>query len=101
VVVKLTIRQLFIAISTTTTTTTVLRPFFWDHPGEPVPEKNFWTFMAQGKINRGRHTDHQAGRRSIRTNQCQPPPSPPYFTDWMPFLPPNQQRQSTEGKYKY
>jgi len=24
-------------------TTTVLRPFFRDHPGEPVPEENFWT----------------------------------------------------------
>jgi len=34
-------------------------------------------FMVQGKINRGRHTDHPAGRHSIRTNQCQPPPSPP------------------------
>jgi len=30
----------------------------------------------QGKINRGRHTDHQAGRLSIRTNQCPPPSSP-------------------------
>jgi len=27
------------------------------------------------KINRGRHTDHPAGRHSIRTNQCPPPPS--------------------------
>jgi len=25
------------------TTTTVLRTFFRDHPGEPVPEENFWT----------------------------------------------------------
>jgi len=41
-----------------------------------VPEENFWTFMVQGKINRGRHTDHSAGRHSIRTNQCPPPPSP-------------------------
>jgi len=24
-------------------TTTTLRPFFWDHPGELVPEKSFWT----------------------------------------------------------
>ena len=24
-------------------TTTVLRPFFRDHPGEAVPEENFWT----------------------------------------------------------
>ena len=33
-------------------------------------------FTVQGKINRGRHTDHLAQRHSIRTNQCQPPPSP-------------------------
>jgi len=54
-------------------------------------------FMVQGKINRGRHTDHPAGRHSIRTNQCPPPPSPDFFTGWMPFLPPNQQCQSTES----
>jgi len=34
---------------------TILQPFFWDHPGEPVADeiKNFlWTFMVQvqGKI---------------------------------------------------
>jgi len=33
-------------------------------------------YMAQGKINRGRHTDHPDGCHSIRTNQCPPPPSP-------------------------
>jgi len=36
-------------------------------------------FMVQGKINRGRHTDHLAGRHSIRTNQCPPPPSPHFL----------------------
>jgi len=25
------------------TTTAILRPFFRDHPDEPVPEENFWT----------------------------------------------------------
>jgi len=30
-------------------------------------------FMVQGKIDRGRHTDHPDGRHSIRTNQCPPP----------------------------
>jgi len=35
--------------------------------------------MVQGQINRGRHTDHPAGRHSIRTNQCPPPPSPIFF----------------------
>jgi len=33
-----------------TTTTTVLRPFFQDHPGEPVPEQNFWTLCCKGKL---------------------------------------------------
>jgi len=27
-------------------------------------------------------------------------PTTQFFTDWMPFLPPNQQRQSTEGTSK-
>jgi len=33
---------------------------------------------VQGKINRGRHNDHPAGRHSIRTKQCLPL-SPPCF----------------------
>jgi len=31
-------------------TTTVLRPFCWDHPGEPVPEENFWTLWCKGRL---------------------------------------------------
>ena len=23
---------------------------FWDHPGEPVPEENFWTFWCKGRL---------------------------------------------------
>jgi len=30
--------------------TTILRPFFWDHPGEPVPEENFWTLCCNGRL---------------------------------------------------
>ena len=29
-------------------TTTVLRPFFREHPGEPVPEEKFWTLWCKG-----------------------------------------------------
>jgi len=36
-------------------------------------------FMVQGEINRGTHTDHPAGRHSIRTNQCPLPPCPHIF----------------------
>jgi len=35
---------------TTTTTTTVLWPFFRDHPGEPMPEENFWTLWCEGRL---------------------------------------------------
>jgi len=36
--------------TTTITTTTVLRPFFWDHLGEPVPEENFWNLWCKGRL---------------------------------------------------
>ena len=39
-------------------------------------QRELLDFMVQGKINRGRHVDHQAGRQSIRTNQCPPLRSP-------------------------
>jgi len=33
-----------------THTTTILRPFFQDHPGEPVPEENFWTLWCKRRL---------------------------------------------------
>jgi len=45
-------------------------------PGWAGARRELLDFMVQGKVNRGRHTDHPAGRHSIRTNQCLPPPSP-------------------------
>jgi len=56
-----------------------LRPFFRDYLGEPVPKENFWTLWCKGRLT-GRQTGHPAGRHSIRTKQCQPPPSPIFFT---------------------
>ena len=76
-------------------TTTVLRPFR-DHPGEPVPEENFWTLWCKGRLT-------EANTLTIRLGAT---PSaltiahlhhPSFFTGRMPFLPPNQQHQSTEG----
>jgi len=39
-------------------TPTVLRPFFWDHLGEPLPEENFWTLWCKGRLI-------EANRRTI------------------------------------
>jgi len=64
-------------------------------PQSLAPEENFWTLWCKGRLTEA-DTDHPAERHSIQTNQCPPPPSP-FFTGQMPFLPPNQQCQSTEG----
>jgi len=45
---------------------------------------------------------HQLGHMQVCTSlltKTTPIPHHSFFTDWMPFLPPNQQRQSTEGNY--
>jgi len=72
-------------------------PFLRDHLGEPVPEKNFWTLWCKERLT-------EANTKTIRLGAT---PSaltsahlhhPPLFTGWMPFLPPNLQCQSTEGK---
>ena len=45
---------------------------------------------------------HQLGHMQVCTSlqtDITPAPHHSVFTDRMPFLPPNQQRQSTEGKY--
>jgi len=76
-------------------TTTILRPFFRDHLGEPAPEENFWNLWCKGRLTEA-DTPTTWRRHSIRTKPC-PPPPPPFITGRMPFLPPNQQCQSTEG----
>ena len=48
-------------------------------PGWVSARRELMDFMVQGKINRGRHTDHPDGRHSIRTNQCPLPPSPIFY----------------------
>jgi len=75
----------------THTHTTVLWPFFRDHPGELVPEENFWTLWCQGRLT-------EADTPTIwldATASGLPPPSPWIFTGRMPFLLPDQQHQST------
>jgi len=72
-------------------------PFSVTTPCELVPEENFWTLWCKGRLT-------EAGTLTIRLGAT---PSgltsahllhPSYFfTGQMPFLPPNQQCQSTEG----
>ena len=48
-------------------------------PGWASARRELLDFMVQGKINKGRHTDHLAGCHSIRTKQCPPPPSTIFY----------------------
>jgi len=78
-------------------TTTVLRPLFWDHPGEPVPEENFWTLWCKGRLTEADMLTIRLGTTPFRLTNAHLHHPPIFFTGWMPFLPPNQQCQSTEG----
>ena len=75
--------------------TTVLWPFFRDHPGELVPEENFWTLWCKGRLT-GADTPTirlgatPSGLTSAHLHH-------PIFTGRMP---PNQQCQSTEGNQR-
>jgi len=83
-----------------TSATTPPQPFYGPFSGitrVSGASRELLGFMVQGEINRGRHTDHPTGRHSIQTNQCPPYHPPPFFMGRMPYLPPNQQCQSTEG----
>jgi len=59
---QLTLKHLTNTHTHTHTHTTILRPFFQEYPGEPVPEEETSSglYGARGNI-RDRHTDNLAG----------------------------------------
>jgi len=78
-------------------TTTVLRPFFRDHPGQPVPEENFWTLWCKERLTEADTLTIQLGATPSGLTSAHLHHPPIFVTGQMPFLLPNQQRQSTEG----
>jgi len=86
--------------TTTTTTTTVLRPFFRDHPGEAVPEENFWTLWGKGRLTEADTLTIRLAATPSGLTSAHLHHPPIFFTGRMPFLPPNQQCQCTEGNQR-
>jgi len=80
-------------------TTTVLWPFFQDHPCKPVPEENFWILWCKGRLLEADTLTIWLGATPSRltTTSVHLHHPPIFFTGRMPFMPPNQQCQSTEG----
>jgi len=83
-----------------------LTAVFQDNLGKPAPEKQ----NHSGKTNLDLLEQEIVSGSGISLAICKSAPHPrqitmpashhSVFTGWMPFLPPNQQRQSTEGKGK-
>jgi len=91
--------RLFVKKNLKNTTTTVLWAFFQDHPGQPVPE-NFWTLWCKGRLTEVDILTIRLGATPSGLTSAHLTIPPYFFTDRMPFLPPNQQCQSTEGNLK-
>jgi len=81
-------------------TTTVLRPFFRQHPGEPVPAENLWTLWCKRRLTDADTPPIRltAERLSIRTNQCPPPPPLQIFyrPDALPAAQPTASKHSRQ-----
>jgi len=79
-----------------------LTALFRDYPGEPVPERKINLDFTEARDSEWQW--HQLGRMQVCTSlQTDNHASTPllFFTGRMPFLPPNQQRQSTEGSSRF
>jgi len=53
--------------------------------------------MEQGKIIEAEVPTVRVSATPTRLTAPPAPQPPRFFTGWMPFLPPNEKRQSTEG----
>ena len=85
---------------TQTHTRTCLTALLQVYPGEPVPEaKPIWILLKQETV-RGSGISWAVCKSAPRSRQITTPAPhhSVFFTGRMPFLPPNQQRQSTEGQ---
>jgi len=59
--------------------TTILRPFFWDHPGDLVPEENFWTLWWYGRLTEADIPTTRLGATPSRLTSRLPPLSPLFY----------------------
>jgi len=88
----------------THTHTTTPQPFyalFRDHPGEPVPEENFWTLWCRGRLTEADTWAIRLGATPSGLTSAHLYHPPFFFTGRMPFLPPKQQCQNTEGTHTH
>jgi len=88
--------KIYFLFCTQHTHTTVLWAFFWDHPGESVPE-NFLTLWCKGRLTEADTPTIQLGTTPSSLTRAQLHHTLICFTGRMPFLPPNQQHQKLKA----
>jgi len=64
-----------------------------------VPKENFWTLWRKGRLTEADTPTIRLGATPSGLTSAHLHHSLHFFTGWMPFLSPNQQCQSTEGKW--
>ena len=74
---------------------------FRDYPSEPVPEENFWTLWCKRRLTETDTSTIRLGAIPSGLTNAHLHHPPPIFTGRMPFLSPNQQCQSVEGKWNH
>jgi len=81
------------------THTPVYWPFVHDYPGEPVPEGKTNVDFTEARDSdwQWNPLGHMQVCTSLQTDNHTSTSPLSFFTGRMPFLPPNQQHQSTEG----
>jgi len=62
-----------------------------------VPEENFWILWCKGRLTEADTLTIRLGATPSGLTSAHLHRPPYFFTGRMPFLPPNQQCQSTEG----
>ena len=86
----------------THTHTSILRPFFWDHSGEPVPEENFWTPWCKGRLTEADTPTIQLGvTPSGLTSAHLHHPSIFYRPDALPATQPTVSKRWRENHVQY
>jgi len=72
--------------------------FVWDYPSEPLPEP-VWILLMQETVS-GNGISWAICKSALQPDRqsCQHPIMQ-FLTGWIPFLPANQQHQSTEGMF--
>jgi len=79
---------------------TVLRPSFRDHPGEPVPEENFWTLWCKGRLTEADTPTIRLGATSSGLTSAHLHHPPHIFLQaGCPSCHPTNSCQSTEGTH--